>query len=416
MTMLSQESGGTERLGAFPFRLAEGWKTSDDTAGLICIELAEGWSEKMAVSETEEPRIWDAWLLHTLEGESARFGDRIGSHLWIYAEIPELWKHSPHPYIDGLARRIRESIETETETFFGFRPASAFRRGPGFGAALVFRSAGRPLKESLYEAFLTASSNLRQRKAPEPDASFRVEMERILRNGGIRSVYQPLFLLKSGSLFGYEALTRCLPGSRFDGPLSLFRYAEQEGYSYALDRLARETAIRSCPLLGPKQKIFINVNSGIMNDPHFVSGQTLQWLNARGLGPGQVVLELTERSSIDDFEEAKKLLGHYRRQGYEIAIDDAGAGYSSLQAIVELRPDYIKLDKSLVQDADRDEMKKQMLRTFVRFARRMQIRTVAEGIERPEELGLVRAMGIDLGQGYLIGRPSADPARIQRIP
>jgi EAL domain-containing protein (putative c-di-GMP-specific phosphodiesterase class I) len=96
-----------------------------------------------------------------------------------------------------------------------------------------------------------------------------------------------------------------------------------------------ETAIRSCPLLTPQQKIFINVNSGIMKDPHFVSGQTRQWLAERGLHPGQVVLELTERSSIDDFEEAKRMLGHYRSQGYQIAIDDAGAGYSSLQAIVE---------------------------------------------------------------------------------
>lgn len=234
-------------------------------------------------------------------------------------------------------------------------------------------------------------------------------MERILRNGEIRSAYQPIIRLRSGQLHGFEALTRCPPGSVFDGPAALFHYAELEGYSFALDRLARETAIRSCPDLNGKQKIFININSGIMKDPHFVSGQTRQWLAARGLKPGQVVLEITERSSIDDFEEAKHLLNHYRSQGYEIAIDDAGAGYSSLQAIVELRPDYIKLDKSLVQKADQDEMKLQMLRTFVRFAKRMKIMTVAEGIETPEELQLVRKMGIDFGQGYLIGRPSETP-------
>lgn len=261
-----------------------------------------------------------------------------------------------------------------------------------------------------YEAFMSAAAGLLAPSAGLVASAERLELERILREGGIHSVYQPLFRLNNGSLFGYEALTRCPPGSSFDGPLALFRYAEKEGCAFALDRIARETAVRSCPLLASHHKIFINVNSGIMKDPQFVSGQTRHWLAERGLAPEQVVFELTERSSIDDFEEAKKTLDHYRSQGYEIAIDDAGAGYSSLQAIVELRPDYIKLDRSLVQNADRDEMKKHMLRTFVRFAKRMQIRIVAEGIERSEELQLVRMMGIDFGQGYLIGRPSTQPA------
>jgi EAL domain-containing protein (putative c-di-GMP-specific phosphodiesterase class I) len=207
-------------------------------------------------------------------------------------------------------------------------------------------------------------------------------------------------------------LTRCPEGSLFDGPLSLFQFAETHNQAFALDRLAREKAIRHCPSLGTMQKIFINVTMSIINDPHFVSGQTVGWLTDRGLYPGQVVLELTERNSIDDFEAAKKILAHYRSQGYEIAIDDAGAGYSSLQAIVELNPDYIKVDRSLIKMADKDVMKKHMLRTFVRFAKKMNIRTVAEGIERPEELRLLRAMGFDYGQGYLIGRPSESPAMI----
>lgn len=371
----------------FPFPLRHVWPPGTKAVGLIGIEMPV---ERPAIAD------WEAWLSVQLpDRPMLRFGSRIGGHLWVYALFRESEVRADASGWEALARRLCAMLGA--------------RR---FGAALA-ESAGEgcvtPV-EALYAAFLTAAAGLAGASpGAQPATAESDEMQRILKESRIRSVYQPLFRLRNGSLFGYEALTRCLPGSPFDGPLALFRYAEQEGCSFALDRVARESAVRSSPTLADDQKIFININSGIMKDPHFVSGQTLQWLAERGLAPGQVVFELTERSSIDDFEEAKKTLDHYRSQGYEIAIDDAGAGYSSLQAIVELRPDYIKVDRSLVQNADRDEMKKHMLRTFVRFAKRMNIRIVAEGIERPEELRLVKALGIDFGQGYLIGRPSERP-------
>ncbi len=371
--------------GGFPFPLRMDGLAGMFAVGMIGIELLD---DRPTVADRE------AWLSEWQAAEPAlRIGGRVGGHLWIYAILHEASESANAATWDALARKLGERLGA--------------RR---LGAAVAGGDGGMSAAEAAYAAFLTAAAGLVATPASPPDPAEWSEMERILREGGIRSVYQPLFRLKNGSLFGFEALTRCPPRSRFDGPLALFRYAEKEGCLFALDRIARETAVRSCPALTANQKIFINVNSGIMKDPHFVSGQTRQWLAERGLAPEQVVFELTERSSIDDFEEAKKTLGHYRSQGYEIAIDDAGAGYSSLQAIVELRPDYIKVDRSLVQNADRDEMKKHMLRTFVRFAKRMNIRIVAEGIERPEELQLVRMLGIDFGQGYLIGRPSERPA------
>nr|AYQ71502.1 EAL domain-containing protein [Cohnella candidum] len=377
--------------------------------GLIGLDLPLYGTHEGPLPDAEEPVRWNAWLSRVLGGDAVRFGDRIGSHLWLFADMSGIETARSLVDLEGLARKLRERLLADSDELLGVRAGFHHRADRGYGAAVVAGPASRPFQHRLYEAFLMAASKLSGWGRTEKETQAGLEMERILREGDIRSAYQPIFHLRGGHLYGYEALTRCPKGSLFDGPLALFRFADREGYSFALDRLARETAIRSCPLLGPKQKIFINVNSGIMKDPHFVSGQTRQWLAARGLQPGQVVLELTERDSIDDFEEAKQMLDHYRSQGYEIAIDDAGAGYSSLQAIVELKPDYIKLDKSLVQNADRDEMKLQMLRTFVRFSKRMRIRTVAEGIETPEELQLVRKMGIDFGQGFLIGRPSEHP-------
>ncbi|TJY39700.1 EAL domain-containing protein [Cohnella pontilimi] len=415
--MASNDMTGSERfIGGFHLPGADGWPEYDsEFLGLVGFILPGGWRQAAGLTKDEEAERWSQWFSLRLNEVSVRYGERIGPHLWVYFGIPAKSAQAAEHYADTLGRRVRDILFAEFGDPFGDAPVMRHTDDFGYGAAVIAGTGDRPFTDLLYEGFLAAASRLQGWSMPQRDPVRGMEMERILREGDIRSVYQPLFHLRDGNIFGYEALTRCAPDSPFDGPLSLFRYAEEEGYAFSLDRLAREKAVLSSPLLGPRQKIFINVNLSIMKDPQFVSGQTRQWLAARGLHPGQVVFELTERSSIEDFDEAKKMLAHYRSQGYQIAIDDAGAGYSSLQAIVELKPDYIKLDKSLVQYADQDEMKKHMLRTFVRFAKRMKIRTVAEGIERPEEFQLVRSMGIDFGQGFLIGKPCENPADVYTL-
>ncbi|CAM4321033.1 EAL domain-containing protein [Paenibacillus tarimensis] len=240
----------------------------------------------------------------------------------------------------------------------------------------------------------------------------KLALKNILGQDGLYPVYQPIISVQDGSCFGYEALTRLVDKSWFDGPLPLFKFAGEEGAVYCLDTLAREKAIQGFMAPG-KQKIFINLTAHIMDDPRFTAGQTLQLLSSKGLSPSNVVFEITERTSIEDFGTAKRVLSHYRNQGYQIAIDDVGAGYSSLQSIVELRPDYIKIDRSLVQNIHQDEMKEQIMSTFVEFSGRMGISVVAEGIEQQEELDKVKAMGVGYAQGYLLGRPRSfaeDPA------
>lgn len=383
-----------------------------DLLGIIGIDLSE-WRNGFSSVFDKDDFNWPSWLTLAMGRNDLWYGDELGNHLWLYAEIPDsLREEESDSYLRALAKRIREAIVAHTGGAFNeisLLPRH-WERGIGYAKLMGWRTL--PARDVIYKGMLQATTQMHASFVEQSDWELRYELDRLLTESTIKSVYQPIMRLGDGRVFGYEALTRCPEGSLFDGPLSLFQFAEKHNQAFALDRLAREKAIRHCPSLGTMQKIFINVTMSIINDPHFVSGQTVRWLTDRGLYPGQVVFELTERSSIDDFEAAKKILAHYRSQGYEIAIDDAGAGYSSLQSIVELNPDYIKVDRSLVKMADKDEMKKHMLRTFVRFAKKMNIRTVAEGIERPEELRLLRAMGFDYGQGYLIGRPSEQPAMI----
>lgn len=263
-------------------------------------------------------------------------------------------------------------------------------------------------EERLYDGIKRAIVHGQASEATERSLKRRA-LEQILEQRSIRPVYQPIIALSGDQPvpFGYEALTR-LPDNRwFNGPLGLFQFADEEGLTYALDRLAREKAIEGCSLLEDGRKLFINITAKIMNDASFSPGQTLLLLDRYGVSPHQVVFEITERTSIEDFDAAKRILQHYRSQGYQIAIDDAGAGYSSLQSIVELKPDFIKIDRSLISGIHLDGMKGHLVHTFTELAAKMDIKIIAEGIEEEEELAYIRSLGVQYAQGYLLGRPMA---------
>lgn len=123
------------------------------------------------------------------------------------------------------------------------------------------------------------------------------------------------------------------------------------------------------------------------------------------LNPSDVVLEITERSAIEDFKLFREALAHYRNQGYFIALDDVGAGYSSLQSIAELHPDFLKVDRSLIMNVNQDPTKWALLETFVTFSKRIGCQVIAEGVETGEEMRTVVQLGVDYIQSYYIGRP-----------
>jgi EAL domain-containing protein (putative c-di-GMP-specific phosphodiesterase class I)/GGDEF domain-containing protein len=274
------------------------------------------------------------------------------------------------------------------------------------GSSLIGSANSQELEQLIFSAMKRSIRSIHAPATLEENAEKRNEFHSIIASRGITSVYQPIVSLRDAAVLGFEALTRGPRESVFHSPLELFGYAEAHGELYALDRMAREKAIEGCGELHKDQRVFINIPAQVIHDPQFEPGSTLQTLKRCGINPHNVVLELTERSSIEDFVTAKRVLQHYRNQGYQIAIDDAGAGYSSLQAIAELKPDFIKVDRSLIQDIHLDKMKETILETFVSFARKMSIRIIAEGIESWEELKKLSQMGVHYGQGYLLGRPA----------
>ncbi|MHA7964813.1 EAL domain-containing protein [Paenibacillus sp. CAU 1782] len=277
------------------------------------------------------------------------------------------------------------------------------------GVGCVPSPTGRYKSDIAYEAAKRALLQVNMEGGAEQERK-RFVFQRMLSEKTLFPHYQPIVnLAEGGGVFGFEALTRFPVNDSFQGPYELFRFAGEIGDAYRLDRVARDLAISGCASLGPGQKLFINVMAQIMEDPDFSPGRTIGLLERHHISPNQVVFEINERTSIQDYPAIKKVLEHYRSQGYQIAIDDMGAGYSSLQSVVELRPDYLKIDRSIIQNIHNDEVKAHILHTLQETGGKIGASLIAEGIELEEELAELKGMGIPYAQGYLMGKPAPFP-------
>ena len=238
------------------------------------------------------------------------------------------------------------------------------------------------------------------------------ELLRIIRDKKIVPVFQPIVSLTDGEIMGYEALARGPVDSPLHMPTQLFSVAVKHKMLLALEHICREVSIQQAQKLAQGEQLFLNVTPEVINDPEFRNGRTKQVVLHHGLIPEQVTFEITERTAISDFGNFTRALHHYRAQGYCIAVDDAGAGYSSLQAIAELYPDFIKLDMSIVRDIHNNPFKIAVLEALVNLASAMNSKIIAEGVETLDELLTVMKLGVGYAQGFFFARPGNLPAQL----
>lgn len=234
----------------------------------------------------------------------------------------------------------------------------------------------------------------------------------------IRTVYQPIVRLSDGRVFGYEALSRGPAGTPLESPSALFAWARQTGRLWDVEMACVRQAIAIWTqavrarhgLQAPDRTdqgwvLFLNIHPLSLLERPSLPALTHRWVEEGRLPPHGVVLELTETAPLDAPGGLEQALRDYRRLGFSIGVDDLGAGHSSLSSLFTLRPEFVKLDRSLVQGADRDRVRQHMLRGLVEAAHAAGTVVIAEGIERPEELEFLAHIGVDMGQGFLLGRP-----------
>lgn len=240
------------------------------------------------------------------------------------------------------------------------------------------------------------------------------ELEKIIRHGDMTTVFQPIVNIQTNETFGFEALNRPNNSDLFPTTDQFYDFVGKTDLVFKFERFCRNLSFnRFLERIDNKFNnhqfvLFINIHPYVLLDKNYNFGETRQLLNELNISPENVVFELTEKSAVTDYQEFERVLDHYRNQGYRIAIDDVGSGYNSLKSLVYLKPEFVKIDRTLIQHIDTVEPSQQIVSLIYNFAEQSGTKIIAEGIERMEEIQFLQKIGIHYGQGYAIGRPDID--------
>jgi EAL domain-containing protein (putative c-di-GMP-specific phosphodiesterase class I) len=212
-----------------------------------------------------------------------------------------------------------------------------------------------------------------------------------------------------GTVMGFEALSRGARGSGLEKADDLFEVARKHGLRVELDRLCRTRALLSSGRIPSNTKIFVNTLPATLRDPQFRDRALIEFLDRAQVRPERIVIEITEQEVIENHAIFRDTMEDFKALGMSFAVDDVGAGYSGIDTIARLGPDYLKIDMRLVRDVHHSKANRAMVKAIIDLASGIKAKVIAEGIEKPEEAQTLRALGVAFGQGYHLARPDAGP-------
>ena len=270
------------------------------------------------------------------------------------------------------------------------------------GAARIDYKPQIRLERQVYQGMQIAAAAVRDAEQQRKKQLTR-ELRDIIRRKRVTTLFQPIVWARESTVFGYEILTRGPQHSSFRNSDMLFTFARESKLAWGLEAIALECALRRLRSfdLGDR-KFLLNLEAEMFSESEFRLHEVVSFFSEH---PGRFVFELTERAAIEDYNVFRRLLDEFRSKGIEVAIDDAGSGYASLEAIAALAPDYLKITKGLVSTLATEPIKQDLVKMLVDLAGKIGAKTIAEGIETAEEYGACRELGIDLLQGYYLAHP-----------
>ncbi|MCM3722666.1 EAL domain-containing protein [Solibacillus isronensis] len=261
--------------------------------------------------------------------------------------------------------------------------------------------------KEVMQRFLLKSKTIRH-------LSRSLALKNIIAQEAMSTYFQPIYDVRYNTTFGFEALNRPIALKLFQTADIFYEFVGQTDKVFLFECFCRNLSLVRYhkKLLNYNTTkdftLFINIHPNVLLDKKYHSGETRALLEKLNISPEQVVFELTERSAVGDFEEFARVLSHYRSQGYRIAVDDVGSGYNSLKTLIYLKPEFIKLDRSLIQNIDQHKAQQQLLTVILNYAIESGTKVIAEGIETKAEYEFIQSVGVHYAQGYAIGRPHSD--------
>lgn len=364
-------------------------------------------------------------LLPDLQSEMRRYLRALAPQFWMDSDLIGMDQFGPQEFV----MLVRGDRPTDNE----FVPASLFRLLDHFKHALehkilaepslsrhrsLFQLTGTyvPIKSAYYESVSTIERlnevyqfalALSTKQVTSQVMAARRQLDQILQDCSITVLAQPIMNLQNGDVFGWEILTRGPASSVFHLPDALFRFASQSKQLSKLEFMVVKYALEEVASRSIREPVFLNVTAVTLSHPSFLSHVLYCLEQHPQIAPSQIIFEITERHEVENFAAMTETLERFRKHGFRFAVDDMGAGYSSLQWVGELAPELIKVDRSVIQFVDRFSVKESLLRAIVTAAREMRCEVVAEGVEREEEADVLFRLNVGMGQGYYFAKPNA---------
>ena len=238
-------------------------------------------------------------------------------------------------------------------------------------------------------------------------------LQELLHAERVTTHFQPIFhVAEPHRVFAHECLLRGFDEQGDSvSPGLMFDLATQADLVFPLDRLARITAVQNAAAQGVSSRIFINFTPAAVYDPINCLQTTVAAVEKAGLQRDRIVFEVIETERIGDPNHLANVLGYYRDAGFKVALDDLGGGYAGLGLLPSLRPDFVKLDRSLVDGVGGNQVQSVIIDRVTQMAHDLGIEVIAEGVEQAEDLDWLQAHSVDYVQGFLLARPAPKPHR-----
>jgi len=362
-----------------------GWQVLDRVLCKVAFEIRESCGEEL-------PK-------ETLLAINAVAGDSFAAFVIERTDGREVDAAFMRANADALRGRLEAALGDDE--FTGLGPQLKVQVGHALLSRNPFYRFERRVYAALNEAAAWETEQRHRRKR-----NLTHEIQRIIQDAKIKTVFQPVVDLRTHAVLGYEALSRGPADTPLERPQAMFRASAEAGISTDLDRSCREAALQALREIALPGKVFLNALAHGLADDEAQQVELLETLQQVALAPNDLVLEFSEREALQDPEDFADCLGRLKSRGFGIALDDIGTGYASQPVMEQVRPDYLKLDISLVRGIEENLIKQELMSSLVRISARIGASVIAEGVETQLEAQTLIDAGAQFGQGYLFAAPA----------
>jgi EAL domain-containing protein (putative c-di-GMP-specific phosphodiesterase class I) len=306
--------------------------------------------------------------------------------------------------LEQTLARLTADFESFVRGFLTGRLSAVDRYSSHVGHALIMFDPKVRVERVVYRGLREARGEVYKRTANAEEYGAEV-LRGIIARRDITSVFQPIYDLVERKIAAAEALSRGPVGSGFEDAESLFSLAERTDLVIPLERLCRRRSLEEAAKAKWPHLIFINLSPAAAQDTEFLEGTLLRDVVQLSLDPHHIIVEITERTYAQHQDLFSKVIKELRNEGFRIAVDDLGSGYSNLSSLAEIEPEFLKFDHHFTKDIERHRIKQDLLGAILSFAVSTHTQVIAEGIETEDEFQALRRLGVPLGQGYYLARP-----------